>query len=54
MEFFDCKHRVQQSLMSLSLADELLTLWSLSNRVTLDTNHQIEAILAVDAVQFAQ
>jgi hypothetical protein len=30
--------------------DELFTIWSLSNRVTLDINHQIEAILAVDAV----
>jgi hypothetical protein len=30
--------------------DELLTIWSLSKRVTLDTNHQIEAVLAVDAV----
>jgi hypothetical protein len=49
MEFFDCKH-VQQSLTNLSLGDELLIIWSLSNRVTLDTNHQIETILAVDAV----
>jgi hypothetical protein len=50
MKFFDCKHRVQQSLTNLSLVDELLTIWSLSNRVTLDTNHQIEAVLAVNAV----
>jgi hypothetical protein len=50
MAFFDCKHRVQQSLANLSLVDELFTIWSLSNRVTLDINHQIEAILAVDAV----
>jgi hypothetical protein len=50
MEFFDCKHRVQQSLTNLSLLDELLTIWSLSNCVTLDTNHQIEAIIPVEAV----
>jgi hypothetical protein len=30
--------------------DEVLTIWSLSNCVTLNTNHQIEAILVVDAV----
>jgi hypothetical protein len=50
MAFFDCEHRVQSSLTNLSLVDELLTIWSLSNPVTLDTNHQIEAILAVDSV----
>jgi hypothetical protein len=34
----------------LSLVDELRTIWSLSDRVTLGTNHQIEAILAADAM----
>jgi hypothetical protein len=34
----------------LSFGDEFLTIWNLSNRVILDTNHQIEAVLAVDAV----
>jgi hypothetical protein len=48
MEFFDYKLRIQQSLTNLSLVDDLLTIWSLSNRVTLDPKHQIDATLAVD------
>jgi hypothetical protein len=50
MEFFDCKVRVRQSLTNLSFVDDLLTIRRLSNRVTLDPKHQIDAILAVDAV----
>jgi hypothetical protein len=30
--------------------DDLLTIWSLSNRVIFDSKHQIDAILAVVAV----
>jgi hypothetical protein len=50
MEFLNCKLRVHQSLTNLSLIDELLMVWSLSNRVNLETSHPIQAILSVDAV----
>jgi hypothetical protein len=50
MDFFDCALRDQQSLTNLNLGDDLLTIWSLSNRIILDPKHQIDAILAVDAV----
>jgi hypothetical protein len=50
MEFLNCKLRVQQSLKNLSLIDDLLRVWSLSNRVNLGTSHPIQGILSVDAV----
>jgi hypothetical protein len=50
MEFLNCKLNVQQSLTNLSLIDELLRVWSLSNRVNLDTSHPIQVSLSVDAV----
>jgi hypothetical protein len=50
MEFLNCKLRVQQLLTNLTLIDELLRVWSLSNRVNLETSHLIQAILSVDAV----
>jgi hypothetical protein len=50
MEVFDCKLRVQQSLMNLTLVNDLLTMWSAFNRAALDSKHQIDAILAVHAV----
>jgi hypothetical protein len=54
MEFLDCKLGVQQSLTNLSLIDKLLRVWSLSNRVNLETSHPIQAILSVDAVSIRQ
>jgi hypothetical protein len=54
MEFLNCKLRVQHSLTNLSLIDELLRVWSLSNRVNLETSHPIQAILSVDAVSLRQ
>jgi hypothetical protein len=36
--------------MNLSLMNNLLTIWSLSNCITLHPKHQIGAILAVDAM----
>jgi hypothetical protein len=50
IEFLNCKLRVQQSLTNLSLIDELLRVWSLSNRVDPETSHSIQAILSVDAL----
>jgi hypothetical protein len=50
MEFLNCKLRVQQSLTNLNLIDELLRVWSLSNRANLETSHPIQAILSVGAV----
>jgi hypothetical protein len=50
MELLNCKLRVQSSLTNLSLIDELLRVWSRSNRVNLEISHPMQAILSIDTV----